>query len=177
MDAPYNVAVLNGGIMKNIDGTYTPKDDTCGMDVATTDQSSYTVGSGDPPAGVPVVEDEHQSLVDLEAIGQLKALIGQEGMDELLEILFESTPQHLAGLYEAVQKSDRKTLYSISHVMKSSSGTLGLVALFDQCKTLSGMSRKMSMIEAQHRVDAVEETYGRTATFLLQNCFGQKEEG
>ena|GEM_PF-4900250 len=163
--------------MKKSGGTYTPKNDTCGMDVVTTDQASHTVGSGGSPMGIPVAEEGHQPLVDLEAIGQLKALIGQDGMDELLEILFETTPQHLAGLYEAVQKSDRKTLHSISHVMKSSSGTLGLVALFDQCKALSGMSRQMSMVEAQHRVDAIEEIYGRTATFLLQNCFGQKEEG
>ncbi len=93
----------------------------------------------------------------------------------MLEILFEDIPQYLAGLYEAARKSDRKALHYISHVMKSSSGTLGLTALSDQCKALSDVSSQMPLVEARYRIDAIEDTYGRTVAFLLRNCFGQKE--
>ena len=161
--------------MENTHGVDMLREDAHDKGVAAEDPSTSLNDSGgtllaDAGAGL-------QSLVDPDAIGRLKARIRQEGVDELLGILFEDIPQRLTALNEAAGKSDRKALYSISHILKSSSGTLGLIALYDQCKALSDVCHRMPMIEAQYRVESIEEVYRQTAALLYQNYFsqGQKE--
>ncbi len=57
-------------IIKNIgEAQTTPKEETYGM------------STSDAWVGIPVGEEENQSLVDLEAISKLRARIGQEGVD------------------------------------------------------------------------------------------------
>ncbi|MCF6282388.1 MAG: Hpt domain-containing protein [Candidatus Polarisedimenticolaceae bacterium] len=123
---------------------------------------------------MPTGEKEHQSLVDMETINKLIARIGQEGVDELLAILFDDLPQYLVGLHEAVKKGDRKTLHTISHILKSSCGALGLTALSSQCKSLSEVNAKMPLVEAEYRVTSIEDIYIQTAAFLRRNCVGKR---
>lgn len=132
-----------------------------------TDKFSTTV------TNMPIGGKEQQSLVDMETINKLISRIGQEGVDELLAILFDDLPQYLVRLHEAGKKGDRKTLHAISHILKSSCGTLGLTALSSQCKSLSEVSGKMPLVEAEYRVTSIEDIYIRTATFLRRNCIGK----
>jgi len=159
--------------MKNTGEAHGCKEDIYGMDAAATDQAISTADNGGAPMDIPVGEDDCQSLIDFEVVGQLRMRIGQEGVNELLEMMLEHIPQHLAGLHEAVQNGDRKAMCAISHTLKSSSGTLGLTALFDQCKALSEVSHQMPIIEAKYRVDTIEDVYRRTAAFLRQKHFGK----
>lgn len=123
-----------------------------------------------------VLASEAQSLIDLEVIQQLEARIGQAGIDELLDILFEETPQQLRRLLEAADREDRKTIHLLAHVMKSSSGTLGLKTLANQCKTLSDICHNMPLVEARFRAESIQDIYNKTATILQQKLYRKGRE-
>ncbi len=154
--------------MKNIVESEPSREAADGMEVV-------AMGYSEDAMAASAKAGERPLLVDLTAVGKLRARIGQGGLDELLEILFEDFPQHLFNLYAAAEKHDRKGLRRIAHTMQSSSGTLGLTALADQCRALSEASHRIALAEMRYRVAAIEDAYGRTAAFLLRSCFKKKK--
>lgn len=77
----------------------------------------------------------------------------------LLEIYVEDTPQLLNQMREAITQNNSDTLGAAAHRLKSSSATLGSVALAQLCQQLELMSQQNNLTDIKTIFPRVEREY------------------
>ena len=79
------------------------------------------------------------NYVNIECIQSIKKLqhdTGQDLLKALTDVYFVQGPEALAKMTAALEKGDFETLKREAHSLKSSSGTLGIMRVFEICKSI-----------------------------------------
>ena len=108
-------------------------------------------GVNSPPAGAPI---------DREVLEGLWGIIN-EGLTDVLEAYFESTPKLLATMREAVDQGDAQALFRAAYNLKPNSAMLGAIPLATLCEELERIGRAGTLEGAAEKVRQVEAEYER----------------
>lgn len=84
------------------------------------------------------------SPIDPNVIEEFKTMVGDNAdvvLVEIVECYLEDAPKHLKTIADAIAQNDTAELRRASHTLKSSSATLGAIALAATCQKLETLSR------------------------------------
>ena len=100
------------------------------------------------------MSDSADSL-DLATLNELKEML-EEGLEELLDVYLDDTPRQLALLRTAVDGNDIPTIDSIAHILKGSSGNLGISGVYQRCAALEQEAKSGAVADAAGSLYAIE---------------------
>ena len=78
-------------------------------------------------------QDDETHIVNAKTIEQDISILGQSKMKEIIDIFDEMAKDILQLMQEAENNGDPNQLKALAHKLKGSSGSLGLLALYDMC--------------------------------------------
>lgn len=87
---------------------------------------------------------------------------------EIVQMYFEDTPQALAELHVASDKSDAKALREVAHRLKSSCGNIGAVKLQRISEKIEVIGREGKTIESQSLIALAELEFGRVEEVIRE---------
>ena len=90
----------------------------------------------------------------------LQSLREIDALEEVIEIYFDNVPTLLASIHEAIDSQDAPALRNAAHSLKSTSGTVGAMTLFELCQKLETMGRNGTTTDAPALIEEVEREYG-----------------
>jgi CheY-like chemotaxis protein/HPt (histidine-containing phosphotransfer) domain-containing protein/two-component sensor histidine kinase len=121
------------------------------------------------PGKVQFPTGQENSLLDLEALGRIRAC-QQEGAEDLLEqviaLFQQETPRLLGALHEASIRDDAEALQFAAHSMKSSSAHVGAVQLAGLCKELEMAARAKDLERGEELLKKIEAIVAQTLPAL-----------
>lgn len=88
-------------------------------------------------------------------------------VDELVDTYLEDGAAHVGALRAAAEADDAAAIVRPAHTLKSSSATVGALALADLCRLLEADGRAGAVPDAAERADAVAEAFGAARAALL----------
>lgn len=94
-------------------------------------------------------------LINYKTLDYLKTGIGEENLQEIIDLYLSTSPEILLNLKKAVECKDGKEMFFWSHRLKGSSSTLGfedIQNLSEQLETLSKQGNIESAIEKYHAI-------------------------
>lgn len=100
-----------------------------------------------------------QELIDQKSYENLKQMVGDDFIDELLETYFEDSPRLIAEMRQALSEADASTFQRAAHSLKSSSANFGALTLADQARQLEYLGREGNLDGASGKLDELEATY------------------
>lgn len=109
------------------------------------------------------------NTLDVAVLDQLRGLerrVGRSILPGLFEVLREHVPSGCADLRRAIATSDIKTLRRVSHNLKSSSRSLGLLRLSAACAELELRMASGPVAGAETLVAAIETEFELAASEL-----------
>ena len=122
-----------------------------------------------PPAPEQIPAGDTEELLDAAVLASIQAL-QRPGKPPLLQrvigVYLESSPQLMDGIHAALADGDAAALSDHAHSLKSSSGNLGAMALFELCRQLEAAGRENRLADAETLLEQVDSTYRRTLTAL-----------
>lgn len=77
--------------------------------------------------------------VDRKTYNQLKEMMGEDFITELVDTYLDDSPQQISSLRESLTRGDAETFRRSAHSLKSNSASIGAL-------TLSGMARELEML-------------------------------
>lgn len=96
-----------------------------------------------------------------EAVAQLRADLGDEIALELVGLFLTNTPDLLAAMRAGVATGDTRAIGRAAHELKSTSATVGALALRDRCVELEALARgTATAAELSGPVELAEASYG-----------------
>ena len=107
-------------------------------------------------SAMPEVEENNQAIIDRNMIDTIINFLGPDGRQSMMEVVVlfrQNIPELIAQLESSLTSLDVQTLQRVAHSIKSSSASLGAVALSDQARFLEEGIRK-----SQEGTDGVEST-------------------
>jgi HPt (histidine-containing phosphotransfer) domain-containing protein len=84
-----------------------------------------------------------QPAVDANAFAEMKELMGDDFKD-IVSMCLQSLPEQLSQIEKAIKIQNVDTLYTISHKMKSSCGSIGAFGLAERAEAIEIISRNGS---------------------------------
>ena len=84
-----------------------------------------------------------QPVVDANAFAELKELMGDDFKD-IVSMCLQSLPEQLSQIEKAIKFQNVDTLFTISHKMKSSCGSIGAFGLAERAEAIEIISRNGS---------------------------------
>lgn len=106
-----------------------------------------------------------QSAMDAAAFTEMKELMG-ESFNEVISMCLQSLPAQLAEIESAIKENNVDTLFSISHKMKSSCGSIGAFGLAERAQAIELISREGSTDIPAQLVDDLRESTNQVVTIL-----------
>jgi len=100
-------------------------------------------------------------LIDQKTFDELRQMVGEGFIHELLETFFESSPQLIAEMQAALAAGDADTFQRLAHSMKSNSASFGALELAAQARLLEAMGRQGNLDGAALLLSELEATYGQ----------------
>lgn len=110
-------------------------------------------------------------ILEQGTLDTLRDILGDE-LELLLRDMLHETPDQLGGLRQAAEACDTEALSRIAHIIKGSSGNLGLVALSQSCQILEDQARDGAVDEPLRLVERIEFEFRRSAETLKQTFPG-----
>ena len=106
--------------------------------------------------------------LDPEVFGQLKQADGGTGgfLIALIDKFLEEAPKRLAGLSEAVDRSDKEGLVKAAHSLKGSCATLGAQEMSRMCAGMEECGKAGRMTETGLRLASIQEEFARVRKAL-----------
>jgi len=104
--------------------------------------------------------------LDHESMDGLRQL-GQDVLDDMIDLYLEDTPPRLAALHAAVVVGDARQVREVAHTVKGSSANFGANLLADLCRLLEQHARQGDLTTAKTAISAIETEYDRVRTALL----------
>jgi len=103
-------------------------------------------------------------------VDQLFEAVGSDpaSLDELADAYLADAPDHLAAARAAVSAGSPDDLIRPAHTLKSSSATLGALALAALARELELAAREGSLEGAAGRIEAADAEFARVATRLAE---------
>ncbi|MGI8648771.1 MAG: response regulator, partial [Rubrobacter sp.] len=107
-----------------------------------------------------------ESPLDPTVINDLRELGGPEMLAELQEIFFEDANGRLAGLREALEVGDARSVERIAHTLKGSSGNMGAARMALLCAELQEVNASGNLERAPRLVEELEAEFARVRAAL-----------
>jgi len=106
-----------------------------------------------------------QTAMDAAAFTEMKELMG-ESFNEVISMCLQSLPAQLAEIESAIKDNNVDTLFSVSHKMKSSCGSIGAFGLAKRAEAIELISREGSTDIPGQLVDDLRESTDQVVTIL-----------
>jgi len=106
-----------------------------------------------------------QTAMDATAFTEMKELMG-ESFNEVISMCLQSLPSQLAEIESAIKENNVDTLFSVSHKMKSSCGSIGAFGLAERAEAIELISRKGSTDIPGELVEDLRESTNQVVTIL-----------
>ncbi len=106
-----------------------------------------------------------QTAMDAAAFTEMKELMG-ESFNEIISMCLQSLPVQLAEIESAIKNNNVDTLFSVSHKMKSSCGSIGAFGLAERAEAIEIISRKGSTDIPGQLVNDLRESTDQVVTIL-----------
>ncbi len=81
-----------------------------------------------------------QTAMDASAFSEMKELMG-DTFKEVLNLCIQTLPEQLSAIEEAIESKNADALFNISHMMKSSSGSIGAFGLAEKAEAIELIAR------------------------------------
>jgi len=104
--------------------------------------------------------------IDQNTLDELKKMVGEDFISELVETYFEDSHQLIADLHRALDQGDADLFRRSAHSLKSNSASLGASRVASIAKDLEFMGRDSQLDAAQPKLDALETAYAKAAEEL-----------
>jgi HPt (histidine-containing phosphotransfer) domain-containing protein len=98
-------------------------------------------------------------LIDQKTFAELRTMVGEDFIHELLETYFESSPQLIAEMQAALVVRDAATFQRAAHSMKSNSASFGALELAAQARNLETQARQGNLDGAALLLSELKTTY------------------
>ncbi|MEZ0262584.1 MAG: ATP-binding protein [Alphaproteobacteria bacterium] len=121
-----------------------------------------------PAAGAPLVlTPEQQRLFSADMLGGLKASLGNDAMNEMMDGLYQKTEELIAAAEKAVEDKDMKGLIGRGHDIKGMTSNFGLTGLSDLGARLERQAKENFPLEALSEiVKKLRPTYYDTRSIV-----------
>ena len=106
-----------------------------------------------------------QTAMDAAAFTEMKELMG-ESFNEVISMCLQSLPAQLAEIEGAIKDNNVDTLFSVSHKMKSSCGSIGAFGLAERAEAIEIISREGSADIPGQLVNDLRESTDQVVTIL-----------
>ncbi len=163
MSKPFTKQQLGDMIQRWVQGsdgeTETASDRSEAVDAEPVQSRTALTGQGRRQTGSLSAPDP--TLAD-HALAQLRALRRPGRPDPVAKILtsfLESSARHVSVIQEAVIHQDAKALFQAAHALKSSSATIGALALSDFLRDLEQMGRQDKVLKSQVKMAELDALY------------------
>ncbi|MEN0677410.1 Hpt domain-containing protein [Plesiomonas shigelloides] len=80
--------------------------------------------------------------IDLQVLGELKQEIGADVLKEVIEVYLTELGEHVEQMQQARHQNDWVALGKLAHCIKSSSGSLGALRLYQAALSVETLCRK-----------------------------------
>jgi HPt (histidine-containing phosphotransfer) domain-containing protein len=110
-------------------------------------------------AALAAARSDSPAAPDTDALGQLRATLGEAATAEIVETFLAEGPQLFSALHLAVERGDADGLRRAAHTLKSNAATFGAATLAELCReletigeagTVSGASELLARADAEH---------------------------
>ena len=108
----------------------------------------------------------NQPCIDTVMLEELAASTDITFVGELIEAYYEETPRYIAMMKAALLTSDAEAFRRAAHTIKSTSATLGVIALAEEAKALERMGRENQLHGAAAKVDEFSDHFAHATTTL-----------
>jgi HPt (histidine-containing phosphotransfer) domain-containing protein len=98
-------------------------------------------------------------LIDQKTFDELRRMVGEDFIHELLETFFESSPQLIAEMQAALEAGDAEAFRRAAHSMKSNSASFGALELAAQARQLETLGRDRNLDRAAPQLAELETSY------------------
>jgi len=106
-----------------------------------------------------------QTAMDAAAFTEMKELMG-DSFNEVISMCLQSLPAQLAEIESAIKDNNVDTLFSVSHKMKSSCGSIGAFGLAKRAEAIELISREGSTDIPGQLVNDLRESTDQVVTIL-----------
>jgi len=98
-------------------------------------------------------------LIDQKTFDELRQMVGEGFIHELLETFFESSPQLIAEMQAALAAGDAESFQRAAHSMKSNCASFGALELAAQARELEILGRDLELDKAVQKLDNLATIY------------------
>lgn len=106
----------------------------------------------------------------VEAVGQLRADLGDEIAQELCGLFLKNTPELLKAMHDGLTNGDARAVGRAAHELKSTAATLGANELARACADLEARAAKEPAAALAPRIDAARASFA-DARDVLETMF------
>ncbi len=107
-----------------------------------------------------------ENLIDRKTFDDLKKMVGEDFIGELVDTYFEDSPLLMAELHKALDEGDAGAFRRAAHSLKSNSASLGASSLAAMAKELEDRGRDGQLEAAEPKVRELETAYEKAAEEL-----------
>ncbi len=107
-----------------------------------------------------------EAAIDQTTYDDLKKMVGEDYIGELVETFFEETPGLLEEMRLALDDGDANAFRRSAHSLKSNSASFGATQLELMARDLEYMGRDGQLDEARPKMPEMETAYARAAKAL-----------
>jgi len=106
-----------------------------------------------------------QTAMDAAAFTEMKELMG-DSFKEIVSLCLQSLPEQLTEIETAIKDNNADTLFSISHKMKSSCGSIGAFGLAESVEAIEIISREGSTDISEQLISDLRESTDQVVSIL-----------
>lgn len=106
-----------------------------------------------------------QPALDVNAFAEMKELMGDTFKD-LVSLCLQSLPEQLTDIESAITNQNAETLFTVSHKMKSSSGSIGAFGLAEKAEAIEIISRDGSADIPEQTISDLRDATGQVLSIL-----------
>ena len=107
-----------------------------------------------------------EEVIDRSTYDDLKDMVGEDFISELVETFFEEAPELIEAMRQASADGDADLFRRSGHSLKSNSATFGAARLAALSRELEYMGRDGQLEGAEAKLDGLETEYQRTVDAL-----------
>jgi HPt (histidine-containing phosphotransfer) domain-containing protein len=106
-----------------------------------------------------------QPSLDANAFAEMKELMGDTFKD-IVSLCLQSLPEQLTKIESAIKNHNAETLFTVSHKMKSSCGSIGAFGLAEKAEAIELISRNGSTEIPEQALSDLRNATGQVVSIL-----------
>lgn len=108
----------------------------------------------------------NEAIIDQATFADLKDLVGDDFISELLATFFEEAPDMLAAMDQTLLNGDAETFRRSAHSLKSNAASFGAMQLVSLAREMEYLGRDGRLEEARAKLPQVEIAYQQAVEAL-----------